>query len=382
MKYFQNCLKFGILIFLLRADLSIAQTPVSGVDCANPKNRLEQTICKNRQGISSAEAAAPPPVTTPGQAQEIPVSSQMAEGYERSVRKKFREAIISSCGSAPTFVCINNSIEVKATVKQMCGAVQGQDRSRCLEIATDTANKAISPVVGSIGQRAAQQARVEEAREVQAIEQRRQADMKMEQEKKEQQRQRQIQEEQRRLQLAQQMEEQRRREEQQRIDDVRRREAEWEATRAKDDVDKRRREAEWEATHAKHETDIKNIKAAATPESKIAATLDSKFYRNMIEDTCNGMWSELKKSKEHIHMQAVRKASSVKICGCTKEWLPKVDITRDYLKEGYFEKLEVGMKKGKFEDLSADNQGIHSAIVGLVATVYERCAIDFARRGN
>jgi hypothetical protein len=297
------------------------------------------------------------------------------DAYESSFRKSLLEVINSSCGNPPSAACVNNSNEVKNTVRQVCGAVQGQDRSRCVEIANETASKAItSSIALSPNQSALQpspqsrgsQAKSEEAREIEAIEQKRQAEIKIE---KERQVQRALKEEQDKRQRAQFELEKKQREVQlqQEAESKARRESEQAASqRAKDEADRK----------------IAKEKDYSDKVARVSSALQSRFYRNTIEEHCSIMWDDFKKSTEYYKQQAVRKSSSRELCTCTKEWLPKNDITHMLLKDDLYEKIEAGMKKGKIEDLSAQNQGVYSLLSSAITMTYTACANDFAKKGN
>ena len=289
-------------------------------------------------------------------------------GYESSFRKNLLEAISSSCGSPPSIACVNDSNEFKNTVRQVCGAVQGQARDRCVEIANETATKAVTS--GSPNQAAPQsqtqsprsQAKTEEAREIEAIEQKRQAEIKIEIEQK---RLRALKQEQDKRQFALKDQERRQLQEQQRqqqADEQQKRQADEQASRIKADAD---------AKIAKEE-----VKKANT--LKVVAGLKSGFYQNMINESCESLWSEFKKSKDYLDQQIVRKSSNRELCGCTKETLPKMDALYNFP----LDKIESSMKKGKFEDLSLENQRLYNGIDAFIKLAYVGCSVNAAQKGN
>jgi hypothetical protein len=289
------------------------------------------------------------------------------EGYESSFRKNLQQVITSSCGSPPSMTCINNSNEVKNTIRKVCGALQGQDRARCVDIANDTATKAVTS--GSPNQAAPTsqsqsprpQAKSEEAREIEAIEQKRQADIKIEIEQK---RLRALKEEQDKRQRAQNDQEQRLRQAQQRQQEA---------------DEQKRRESDEKASRQKAAADfkIKTEKIEKDDALKVVAGLKSSFYQDQIKEWCESGWSALKKSKDYAFTQAVRKSSDRELCGCLKESLPK-SLAPNFP----FEKIESGMKKGKFEDLSAENQGQFTFLNLTAGNLYEICARSAALKGN
>jgi len=300
------------------------------------------------------------------------------DAYESSFRKSLLEVINSSCGNPPSVACVNNSNEVKNTVRQVCGAFQGQDRARCVEIANETASKAItSSIAVSPNQSASQpspqsrvsQAKSEEAREIEAIEQKIKADELI------------------RQQRAKEFQEQKQRDAlkwNQSVEENRRLNAEKEANNkrfAEQQMQERyAKEQEQKATRDKlaEEQRIAKEKVQKEIMSRTVAGIQRGFYQNMINGLCEMGWSALKNSKEYVSAQAVRKSSSRELCACTKENLPKAPFVMDYP----FERIEKSMNKGKYVDMSLENQQIYDILVSSIAGTYEACSVSVAQRGN
>jgi hypothetical protein len=202
------------------------------------------------------------------------------------------------------------------------------------------------------------QAKSEEAREIEAFEQKRQAEIKIE---KERQAQRALKQEQDKRLEAQMHLENRQRWDQQ--------------MQERAEEGKRKRELE----QASQEKALKD-KEIAQKESmeRTVAGFQRGFYQNMINDICEISWSNLKKSKEYVSQQAVRKSSSRELCACTKENLPKAPFTKNFP----FERIETSMKKGKYVDMSFENQQLYDLMVNVIAGSYEGCAVSFAQKGN